>query len=246
MIMGLFKRTPDPAQVSAKSNAATAPLSAHQQQLLQLNVDFLKLLVVGCQHGAESSTVTRNQLSLPTVQAVTLAACSDDALRAMSACGFSLFTFNFHQADTWERLANNASQQTSVQKYSSESSEAATPASSVEAAYAGFAECALFFAWHMAQEQLTNDARVMLGMREETAAVLAPLELWQCRQIAQRNYQMLTPRWPHNPYFWVDLLRYGDKREEQHFKFSRLMGTQLIAKDLEPSALFRVSPPEKS
>lgn len=244
--MGLFKRTPDPAQVTANSATAAAPVNVHQQQLLQLNVDFLKLLVTCCQHGAESSSITRSQLCLPTVQAVTLANCSDDSLQVMSAVGFSLFTFNLHQADLWERLAKNTSQQSSMQRYAVESTDGSVKASGVEAAYAGFAECALFFAWHLAQEQQTMDARVLLGMREETATVLNSLELWQCRHIAQRNYQMLTPRWPHNPYFWVDLLRYGDTREEQHFKFARLMGTQLIAKDLEPSALFRVSPPEKS
>jgi hypothetical protein len=87
-------------------------------------------------------------------------------------------------------------------------------------------------------------ARVMLGMREETAAILAPLQLWQIRQIAQRSYQMLSPRWPNNPYFWVDMLRYVTTKDAEHFKFARLMGTQLIARDMEPSAFMRVSPVE--
>lgn len=242
--MGLFKRTSASAQPAAKSEAAPASLSATQQQLLQLNFDFLKLLIASCQHSAELNSVSRSQLSLPTVQAVTLANCSDETLRLMAACGFSLFTFNFHQADVWERLALNTAQRSSVQRYSAEQNDSTSRHAGVENAYAGFAECALFFAWHLAQHD-TSDARLILGMREETAAVLAPLELWQCRQMAQRNYQLLTPRWPHNPYFWVDLLRYGDTRDEQHFRFVKLMGTQLIAKDLEPSALFRVTPPEK-
>jgi len=234
--MALFRRKS--AQVD--SAIAHQPLDANQQQLLQLNVDFLKLLIVANQPDAESTVITRSQLGLPKLQAVTLLGCSDDALRTMSSCGFSLFTFNFHLADVWERMAKVSGDQSSVQRYSTDMTGANN---AVEIAYAGFAECALFFAWHLAQHQPIA-ARTMLGMREETAAILAPLQLWQCRQIAQRNYQSLTPRWPHNPYFWVDLLRYAETNDGQYLKFARLMGTQLIARDMEPSALMRVSPVE--
>lgn len=241
--MGLFKRSPALASAHDKGNATPA-LSVTEQRLQQLNFDFLKLLIAGSQHGSSLNPISRTQLSLPTVQAVTLANCSDDALRLMSAVGFSLFTYDFHHVDFWERLAAKTANRSAIQRYAAETGEATESAASVEAAYSGYAECALFFAWHMAQHEAT-EARLMLGMREETAAILAPLETWQCRLMAQRSYQTLTPRWSQNPYFWVDLLRYGTTRDEQHFRFVRLMGTQLIAKDLEPSALFRVTPEEK-
>ncbi len=237
--MALFRRK------SAQTDAAISrqPLDANQQQLLQLNIDFLKLLVVANQPDAESTVITRSQLGLPKLQATTLTACSEEALRVMASCGFSLFTFNFHLPDMWERMAKVNGEQSSLQRYANDVN--GTTSNTVEIAYAGFAECALFFAWHLAQHQPIA-ARTMLGMREETAAILAPLQLWQCRQIAQRNYQMLMPRWPHNPYFWVDLLRFAETSDEQHFKFARLMGTQLIARDMEPSAFMRVSPVESA
>ena len=231
--MALFRRKSS----NAESAMAHQPLDSNQQQLLQLNIDFLKLLIVANQPDAESTVITRSQLGLPKLQAVTLINCSDEALRIMASCGFSLFNFNFHLVDMWERMAKVSNEQSSVQRYANDVSGAGN---AVEVAYAGFAECALFFAWHLAQHQPIA-ARTMLGMREETAAILAPLQLWQCRQIAQRNYQSLAPRWPHNPYFWVDLLRYAETNDQQYFKFARLMGTQLIARDMEPSAFMRVS-----
>ncbi|MES1190548.1 MAG: hypothetical protein ABUS47_05645 [Steroidobacter sp.] len=235
--MALFRRK------SAASDTAIAhqPLDANQQQLLQLNIDFLKLLIAANQPDVQASVVTRSQLSLPSVQTTAMSECSDEAIRTMAACGFSLFSFSFHLADMWERMARSAVQESSVQRYAGDANAAGN--SPIEVAYAGFAECALFFAWHLAQHQ-PMAARVMLGMREETAAILAPLQLWQCRQIAQRSYQMLTPRWPNNPYFWVDMLRYATTKDEEHFRFARLMGTQLIARDMEPSAFMRVSPVE--
>jgi hypothetical protein len=236
--MALFRRKSTPAE----SNAGNQVLDGNQQQLMQLNIDFLKLLIVANQPEAESSVITRSQLGLPKLQAKALTECSDEALRIMASCGFSLFNFNFHLADMWERMAKVSVDQSSVQRYSTDANLAGNP---VEVAYAGFAECALFFAWHLAQHQPIA-ARTMLGMREETASILAPLQLWQCRQIAQRYYQSLAPRWPHNPYFWVDLLRYAETNDEQYFKFARLMGTQLIARDMEPSAFMRVSPVENA
>ncbi len=234
--MALFRRK----SAQSESIISHQPLDANQQQLLQLNIDFLKMLIAANQPDVEIGTVTRSQLSLPSVQVTTLTSCTDAAIQTMAGCGFSLFTFSFHLADMWERMAKNSNQQSSVQRYANDANSAVGN-NTIEVAYAGFAECALFFAWHLAQHQ-PMAARIMLGMREETAAVLSPLQLWQIRQIAQRSYQMLTPRWPHNPYFWVDMLRYAATKDEEHFRFARLMGTQLIARDMEPSAFMRVSP----
>jgi hypothetical protein len=239
--MALFRRK----SAQSESVVNSQPLDANQQQLLQLNIDFLKLLTAANQPDAQTSVITRSQLGLPTLQATTLAACSDDAIKTVSGCGFSLFNFSFHLADMWERMAKTGTQQSSVQRYANDVNGADGANNAIEVAYAGFAECALFFAWHLAQQQ-PMAARIMLGMREETASTLAPLQLWQIRHIAQRSYQMLAPRWPQNPYFWVDLLRYASTGNEEHFRFARLMGTQLIAKDMEPSAFMRVSPVENT
>jgi hypothetical protein len=37
------------------------------------------------------------------------------------------------------------------------------------------------------------------------------------------------------------LLRYGQSGDQQHFKFAQLLGSQLMAQELEPSALLRLS-----
>lgn len=236
--MALFRRK---SAATESLVTSTQPLDTNQQQLLQLNIDFLKLLIAANQPEADTTVITRSQLGLPTVQANTLASCTDEAIKTMAACGFSLFNFNFHLADMWERMAKTGAQQSSVQRYASDVNGVVDANNAIEVAYAGFAECALFFAWHLAQQQPIA-ARVMLGMREETAGILAPLQLWQVRQIAQRSYQMLAPRWPTNPYFWVDMLRYATTGNEEHYRFAKLMGTQLIARDMEPSAFMRVSP----
>jgi hypothetical protein len=206
------------------------PATPEQCQLLRLNFDFLKLLRDSS--AVPTTGVQRQQLALPAAQATLLAQCADDGLQRMAQCGFSLFSLSLHRADIWQHAARTETQ--------GDSQYALPGASSSGAARSGFMACALFFAWHLSQ-QSPRMARFLLGMSDDCVAVITGLELWQCSHIAQTHRHLLGPRWQHHAYFWPDLLRYGTTGEMKHFKFARLLGSQLMAQELEPSAIMRLS-----
>ena len=210
--------------------------SSDQQQLLRLNVDFLKLLI--SMDPTTASSGVAQQLSLRSEQACNLGLCQEADLQRMAACGFSLFSLSLHRADLWQRAAAHSQPMSHAQHYGNQPTGA--PIDEFERICAGFMECALFFAWHLAQQQ-PHQARLLLGMSEDCMAIVTHLDLWQCRQIAQTQLKLLSLRWRHHPYFWADLLRYGQSGDQQHFKFAQLLGSQLMAQELEPSALLRLS-----
>ncbi len=211
-------------------SSGVAPATADQQQLLRLNADFLHLLRIGTQAGAgrPSSTLSASQATL-------LAQCSADGIRRMAGCGFSLFSLSLHRPDLWQRALARSTVREDGQHYGISVAQDATGQ-----IRSGFMECALFFAWHLAQQR-PRDARFMLGMSEDCAKLIARMELWMCRQLAQTQAHLLSPRWIHHPYFWNDLLSYGSSGDTQHFKFACLLGSQLLAQDLEPSAILHLS-----
>ena len=212
------------------SDANTEAMTPEQRQLLRLNFDFLKLLR---DSGATpTSGIQREQLALPTAQASLLAQCADDGLQRMAQCGFSLFSLSLHRADIWQHAAHTGAQ--------GDSQYALAGGSGNGAERSGFMAVALFFAWHLSQ-QSPRTARFLLGMSDDCVAVITALELWQCSHIAQTHRHLLLPRWQHHAYFWPDLLRFGTTGEMQHFKFARLLGSQLMAQELEPSAIIRLS-----
>jgi hypothetical protein len=213
---------------SSPSNA----LAQDQQQLLRLNIDFLKLLI-----SASTAASAAPPLTLRGEQTVALGLCEEAGLQRMAACGFSLFSLSLHRADLWQQAARRSQAQVNEPHYES---HAAEHAQAFDRICSGFMECALFFAWHLAQQQ-PRQARLLLGMSEDCTAIVAGLDLWQCRHIAQTQHSLLSPRWRHHPYFWSDLLRYGNSGEAQHFKFAQLLGSQLLAQELEPSAILRLS-----
>jgi len=211
------------------SEIDTENVTAEQRQLRRLNFDFLKLL-------RDSSSVPavagqRQQLALSAGSAATLAHCADEGLQRMAQCGFSLFSLSLHRADIWQHAIHN-----SVHG----EAQYVLPAGSQGADGSGFMTCALFFAWHLSQ-QSPRTARFLLGMTDDCLAVIVGMELWQCSQIAHSHRHLLSARWQHHAYFWPDLLRYGTSGDMQHFKFARLLGSQLMAQELEPSAIVRLS-----
>jgi hypothetical protein len=211
----------------------TETVTAEQRQLLRLNFDFLKLLRDS--DAAAMPGTPREQLALAAAQASLLAQCADDGLQRMAHCGFSLFSLSLHRADIWQHAARTGAQ--------GDSQYALAGASGNGAERSGFMSVALFFAWHLSQ-QSPRIARFLLGMSDDCVAVITGLELWQCSHIAQTHRHLLMPRWQHHAYFWPDLLRYGTTGEMQHFKFARLLGSQLMAQELEPSAIMRLSSTE--
>jgi hypothetical protein len=95
-----------------------------------------------------------------------------------------------------------------------------------------FCELALLHAWHVAA---TNPmaARVIYAMPYTTAQRLAATPLWQITRIASAHAMLLMPRWPTNPAFWSDLIRFAAKKDARRLTTARLLGVQLIAAELE-------------
>lgn len=97
-------------------------------------------------------------------------------------------------------------------------------------------ECAVFYAWHLANAD-RRAALNCLGMPGHTADILASLQLWQLRNMAIKHPQLLAPRWPANTCFWPDLVQYLSSGDRRHLDHARLLGAQLMAQELEPSAI---------
>ena len=216
--------------------ADTSMASADQSQLLRLNIDFLRLLVRSHRE-TDADPALRQQLNLSAKHAEALALCDAAGLQRMATCGFSLYSLALHRADLWQRAVAY------IDIHRGPSYGITTDApdgDELTRIRRGFMECALFFAWHLAQQQ-PRHARLSLGMSEDVTAIVGRLELWQCRHIAQTDTKLLGPRWRHHAFFWTDLLRYGGDGNPQDFKFACLLGSQLMAQDLEPSAILHLS-----
>jgi hypothetical protein len=94
----------------------------------------------------------------------------------------------------------------------------------------------VLFLWHVAQTAPLA-GRLMLGMSDEVHAALSALSLRQVRQLAQSGEIPLTARWPDNPCFWPDLVRFARPGHARELELTHLQGTQLLAAELANSQL---------
>ncbi len=202
------------------------------KQLHALNFDFLHALQVVQRSESRSS---HHSLRLSELTAKPLLTCDQTALQRIASCSFSLFSLQWHRIDEWTQLAEHSA---ATRSKMSSKLDTQAPPDEATALVLHFMQCAVFFGWHLAQHE-EQTARFMLGMSPETATVVRTLDLWQCRYISQHHRKLLAPRWLHNRYFWPDLLHYGRSGEPEHLKLVQLLGTQLMAQDLEPSAIAR-------
>ena len=225
----MFKRPAHTA--TAVDSTATSP---HLQQLHGLNLDFLQVLQAIQQAPQRSSY---HGLCIHESMGKLLLACNQADLQRMATCDVSLFSLQWHRVDEWTRLAEHSSAHR-TQAPNHQTSEVSPEGTGQWVV--NFMQCAVFFGWHLAQHD-EQAARFILGMSPETASVIRTLDLWQCRFIGQRYQKLLSPRWLHNRYFWPDLLQYGHSGNPEHLKLVQLLATQLMAQDLEPSAIARHS-----
>jgi hypothetical protein len=94
----------------------------------------------------------------------------------------------------------------------------------------------MLFIWHVAQTAPLA-GRLMLGMSDEVHAALTALSLRQMRQLAQSGQIPLVARWPDNPCFWPDLVRFARPGYSRELELTHLQGTQLLAAELATSQL---------
>jgi hypothetical protein len=204
---------------------ARAPVLADAllARIHELNRDYVELIL------AERTLPAPGLASdtLPTKVMDALAALDERSRALIAKCPYALFTFGFDDDRFWMSALNEA--------------EAAAREETVEARYgalsgapmqAAFTEVAMFLAWHTAHAHRIA-ARVLFGMREEIASKLTRIPLWQLRRIAVDYPGLLTPRWPGNPAFWPDLIRFAAAGNSKKLETTQLLGNQLTAAELD-------------
>lgn len=222
---------------AAKRRAAMTVRKARKQKFLaappvlepalltrieQLNLDYLELLVA--EHAAAECA---DQLQhLPPTQRAAIAALPASALHALAATPYTLYSLGVEDENFWASICANATETVPasvVHRY------ARTTETSTQY---GFCKLALLHAWHVAA---TNPlaARVVYAMPHATAQRLAATPLWQVRRIASSHAALLMPRWPTNPAFWPDLIRFAAANDQRRLSTAKLLGLQLIAAELE-------------
>lgn len=191
-------------------------------RIYQLNLDYLELLV---SEGTATAGATQLQHLQPRHR-VALCALPKQALQAVAKVPYTLYSLGFEEEGFWEAVcaAATAANPTCVtQRYS--------PGEDTSAQCA-FCEVALLYAWHVVTTNRMA-ARVTHAMPRRTATRLTNTPLWEIKRIAASHETLMMPRWPTNPAFWPDLIRFAGSNDTHRMTTTRLLGTQLIAAELE-------------
>lgn len=208
-----------------KHNVRTAaPVldDALRGRIHRLNLDYLELLVAERASGECAAQLQH----LPPTQRAALAALPTSALSAMAETPYTLYSLGVEDENFWGSICADAIEgipSPVVHRYATKSDTTTQFA---------FCNVALFHAWHVAA---TNPmaARVLYAMPHSTAERLAATPLWQITCIASRHASLLMPRWPTNPAFWPDLIRFAGSKDSRRLATARLLGVQLVAAELE-------------
>lgn len=219
------------SDVGDQSNSASAKPA--ELQLRALNLDYLQLLILETQEFPAEAYA-----QLPALDAGLSSAMADaplSRLAELAECGLSLFTLSLHNAALWQRIASIGVHDAMSRRYAA-AGEAADASRQGLGRRSAFMECALFYAWHLANSD-RRAALNCLGMPVHTADIFASLKLWQLRNMAMKHPQLLAPRWPANTCFWPDLVQYLSTGDRRHLDHARLLGAQLMAQELEPSSI---------
>lgn len=187
-------------------------------RLNDLNRDFLEL-VIAQRRGSGAIRY------LPDRVLDDLAACSPESRQALATAAFSLYSLGFEEQDFW-RSALRAGEQPIDARYG------VLSAAVVQTA---FCEVALLHAWHVAVAQ-PFAARVVYGMSNAVIECMALAQLWQLKRIAADYPGLLMPRWPTNPCFWPDMIKFARAGDWRRLATAQQLGHQLIAVELQSHA----------
>jgi hypothetical protein len=182
-------------------------------RLRELNEDYLELLI----------TADRSSNGLPERIQNELRKSTSDARQRIATAAFSLYSLGFEDQQFWR---------SALRPESRSLSERYVCASAV--AQSSFIELALFHAWHIAVSQPIA-ARVVYGMPAPIIESVSHAPLWQLRRIAIEYPGLLMPRWPLNPCFWPEIVRYAKAGDLRRLHTVQQLGHQLIAIDLQTS-----------
>lgn len=186
-------------------------------RIRELNLDYLDLLASG--RSVRSAQGAFELLSESLVAAI--AGLTREARFALASTPYTLYSLGFEDRSFW-RFASEAAEAQVVERY----------AGPCESPYEAFCEAALLFAWHVASSNPLA-GRMLFAMGEAAALQLAEAPFWRLRRLAAEHARLLTPRWPTNPAFWPDLVRFAAAKDERRLRTTQLLGCQLIAAELE-------------
>lgn len=164
--------------------------------------------------------------ALPAKTLDALEALDAAARGALAACPFTLYTLGFDDQRFWDAALGGESP-----RHGDCGVEARYGAISPAPMHAAFCELTLFLAWHTAQSQRLA-ARFLFGMPDPVVQLFAHAPLWRIRRVALDYPGLVAPRWPRNPAFWPDLIRFADA-DDARLEAARLLGNQLIASELD-------------
>jgi hypothetical protein len=189
-------------------------------RIYQLNLDYLELLMA--EHAPAALGGVR---FLPDRVLDALCKSSSDARQKIATTAFSLYSLGFEDADFW-RSALRLDEQPIDGRYG---------VLSTSVVQSSFCELALLHAWHVAVTQPIA-ARMVYGMPTPIIDRMARVRLWQLRRIAVDYPGLLMPRWPANPCFWTDMIKFAMSGDLRRLHTLQQLGHQLIAIDLQSSA----------
>lgn len=181
----------------------------------ELNRDYVELLVA-------QSQVCHDVKGLPLQLLYELSVLSAAARLRLAAAPFMLYSLGFEDQHLWRAILEDQCIAAPPDRYAISSAPPAT----------AFCEVALFFAWHTAVMNRFA-ARMLFSMPDTLAERIAQTPLWRLRRIAAEFPGLLLPRWPANPAFWPDLLRFAAAGDWQRLEMTQLLGSQLIAAELD-------------
>lgn len=186
----------------------------------QLNLDYVELLIA-----EHTSPYCAAQLQhLPGKLHAVLVALSPAARLLLASLPFTLYSLGFEDESFWRNACEMMLAEGSVeQRYA--------PSGSMWP-QGSFCDVALLHAWYVAASNRLG-ARVIYAMPDVTALRLARTPLWRIKRIAADYPALLMPRWPTNPGFWPDLLRFAAENDADRLATAKLLGSQLIAAELE-------------
>jgi hypothetical protein len=187
--------------------------SALLARLHELNRDFLELLVAEHRSGAPPP--------LPRKTLDTLAELSASQRAALAATPFTLYSLGFEDQEFWRNALNGGVEPPWEERYPER----------VVTSRNSFCKVALLHAWHIASVGGVA-TRMVLSMPIATVARFAIAPLWRLDRIATEHPTLLAPRWPTNPGFWPDLIRFA-LADDRRLATVQLLGSQLIAAELE-------------
>lgn len=183
----------------------------------ELNYDYLRLL-----RSEQADVRSAAQLQhFPSKCIELLVRCDERALQKVARSPYTLYSLGFEDLKFWQ-AACDPRVELSSRYCAGSSSWLQGP----------FYEVALLFAWHIANSSRLA-ARVLLAMPDALVELFARTAVSQVRRIAIDYPGLLMPRWPTNPGFWPESLRFAIENDRTRLNNVRLLGTQLIAAQLQ-------------